>query len=182
MRRVAVLAVLAVLVAAGAAAYVLVRRERATVDVTTASGLHVRVPAGWGRQQQAADWDLTPLGAAGKRGTALLVAGDVAAWRDPASETPGVFVGVARGVSEGRLWAVSAARSCPYSQERRELPSGMTGTVRRHDCPGSPARVTEAVLTRSGSDLLVFVQVKEPLADDDAAAVLDSVTVGAALS
>jgi hypothetical protein len=180
VRRVALLAALAVLIAGGAVAYVLVRRDRATVDVTAASGLHVSVPAGWGRQQQAADWDLAPLGAAGARGTALLVARDIAGWRDPASATPGVFVGVARGVREDRLWAVSAARSCPYTQERRELPSGLAGTVRRHDCPGSPARMTEAVLTRSGSDLLVFVQVKEPLADDDAAAVLASVTVGTA--
>jgi hypothetical protein len=182
VRRVAWIAVLAVLVAGGAVAYVLVRRERATVDVTAASGLHVSVPASWARQQQAADWDLTPLGAAGKRGTALLVAQDVAEWRDPASATPGVFVGVARGVSEDRLWAVSADHSCGHSQERRELPSGLVGTVRRYECPGSAARVTEAVLTRSGSDLRVFVQVKEPLADDDATAVLDSVTLGTALS
>jgi hypothetical protein len=34
------------------------------------------------------------------------------------------------------------------------------------------------VLTRAGSDLVVFVQVKEPRGDDDAAAVLDSVSVG----
>ena len=153
LRRVALVAVLAVLVAGGAVAYVLVQRERATVEVTAASGLHVSVPAGWGRQQQAADWDLTPLGAAGERGTALLVARDVAGWRDPASATPGVFVGVARGVSEDRLWAASAAHSCEYSQESRELPSGLAGTVRRYECPGSPARVTEAVLTRPGSDL-----------------------------
>jgi hypothetical protein len=176
-RRVALVAVLAILVAGGAVGYVLVWRARESVDVT-AAGLHVRVPAAWARQQQAGAWDLTPFGGAGEQGTALLVARDVTGWRDPASATPGVFVGAARGVAADSLWAASAVKSCrPYTQETRQLPSGLSGTVRRHECAGSPARVTEAVLTRPGSDQLVFVQVKEPLADHDAAAVLDSVTV-----
>lgn len=175
-RRIALLAVLVLLVAGGAAAALLVQRARKSVDVT-AAGLHVRVPAAWGRQQQAADWDLTPLGAAGQRGTALLVARDVAGWRDPASATVGVFVGAARGLKADKLWDASAVKTCPYSQRTHQLPSGLTGTVRRHDCPGAPARVTEAVLTRPGTDIVVFVQVKELLGDDAATAVLDSVTI-----
>ena len=63
------------------------------------------------------------------------------------------------------------------TEQTRQLPSGLAGPVRRHDCAGSPVRVTEAVLTRPGSADLVFVQVKEPRADDDANAVLDSVSV-----
>ncbi|HZB48148.1 MAG TPA: hypothetical protein VE547_03565, partial [Mycobacteriales bacterium] len=156
----------------GATAYLVARRQPVRV---TAGGLTVEVPAAWARQQQSAEWDLTPLGAAGRRGTALVVAGDVAGWRDPASTTPGVFVGVAPGVAATSLWAASVARGCPYTEQTRTLPGGLSGQVRRHDCPGSPTRLTEAVLTRPGSTDLVYVQVKEPVAEDGAAAVLDSV-------
>ena len=172
-RWIAVAAVL-VLLATGTTAYFVVR-ARQTVAVVAESGLTVEVPASWAKQQQSDDWDLTSFGAAGKRGPALLVAGDVARWRDPSSTTPGVFVGVARGVAATSLWAASAAGGCPHTEQTRTLSSGLTGQVRRYECPGAPTRVTEAVLTRPGATELVFVQVKEPVADDAADTVLDSV-------
>ena len=125
---------------------------------------------------QDAGWDLTPYGQAGRSGSGLAVAGDVAGWRDPATSSPGVFVGLATGV---RVPAVQAAGSrCPYVQEDDRTIAGLPATVRRHQpCAGSAAALVEAVLAPPDGSYLVFVQVKEPAGGDRADRVLDSLTV-----
>ena len=177
-RTAALVALVLVLLAVGSAAAVAARsRAAATVTVTGAAGrVGVTVPSSWGRQVQDAGWDLTPYGQAGRSGSGLAVAGDVAGWRDPATSSPGVFVGLATGL---RVPAVQAAGSrCPYVQEDDRTIAGLPATVRRHQpCAGSAAALVEAVLAPPDGSYLVFVQVKEPAGGDRADRVLDSLTV-----
>jgi hypothetical protein len=155
-------------------------RATATVAVTGASGrVSVTVPAAWGRQVQDAGWDLTSYGLAGRSGSGLAVAGDIAGWRDPTTSSPGVFVGLATGATGLRIPAVQAAGSrCPYVQDDDRTIAGLPATVRRHQpCAGSAATLVEAVLAPPGGRYVVFVQVKEPAGSDRADRVLDSLTV-----
>jgi serine/threonine protein kinase len=179
-RTAALVALVLVLLAGGAAAALVARaRATATVAVTGAAGrIGVTVPAAWGRQVQDAGWDLTPYGLAGQSGSGLAVAGDVAAWRDPTTSSPGVFVGLATRATGLRTPAVQAAGSrCPYLQDDRTI-AGLPATVRRHrPCAGSAAALVEAVLAPPDGSYIVFVQVKEPVGSNRADRVLDSLTV-----
>jgi hypothetical protein len=179
-RTAALVALVLVLLAGGSAAAVVARaRATATVAVTGAAGrVSVTVPAAWGRQVQDAGWDLTPYGLAGRSGSGLAVAGDVAAWRDPTTSSPGVFVGLATRATGLRTPAVQAAGSrCPYLQDDRTI-AGLPATVRRHQpCAGSAAALVEAVLAPPDGRYIVFVQVKEPTGSNRADRVLDSLTV-----
>ena len=82
---------------------------------------------------------------AGRSGSGLAVAGDIAGWRDPTTTSPGVFVGLANGL---RVPAVQPAGSrCRYVQEDDRMIAGLPATVRRHQpCAGSAAELVEAVL------------------------------------
>lgn len=179
-RTAALVALVLILLAGGSAAAVVARaRATATVAVTGAAGrVSVAVPAAWGRQVQDAGWDLTPYGLAGRSGSGLAVAGDVAAWRDPTTSSPGVFVGLATRATGLRTPAVQAAGSrCPYVQDDRTI-AGLPATVRRHQpCAGSAAALVEAVLAPPDGRYIVFVQVKEPTGSNRADRVLDSLTV-----
>jgi hypothetical protein len=179
-RTAALVALVLVLLAGGAAAALVARaRATATVAVTGAAGrISVTVPAAWGRQVQDAGWDLAPYGLAGRSGSGLAVAGDVAAWRDPTTSSPGVFVGLATRATGLRTRAVQAAGSrCPYLQDDRTI-AGLLATVRRHQpCAGSAAALVEAVLAAPDGSYIVFVQVKEPVGSNRADRVLDSLTV-----
>jgi eukaryotic-like serine/threonine-protein kinase len=179
-RTAALVALVLVLLAGGSAAALVARgRATATVAVTGAAGrVSVTVPAAWGRQVQDAGWDLTPYGLAGRSGSGLAVAGDVAAWRDPTTSSPGVFVGLATRATGLRTRAVQAAGSrCPYLQDDRTI-AGLLATVRRHQpCAGSAAALVEAVLAAPDGSYIVFVQVKEPVGSNRADRVLDSLTV-----
>ena len=177
-RTAALVALVVVLLAGGSAAAAVARaRATATIVVTGVAGrVSVTVPAGWGRQLQDARWDLAPYGLAGRFGSGLAVANDLAGWRNPATSSSGVFVGLATGL---RTSAVQAAGSrCPYLQEDDRTVAGLRATVRRHQpCAGSAAALVEAVLAPPDGRYVVFVQVKEPAGSDRADRVLDTLTV-----
>jgi hypothetical protein len=179
-RTAALVALVLVLLGGGSAAALVARaRTTATVAVTGAAGrISVTVPAAWGRQVQDAGWDLTPYGLAGRSGSGLAVAGDVTAWRDPTTSSPGVFVGLATRATGLRTPAVQAAGSrCPYLQDDRTI-AGLPARVRRHQpCAGSAAALVEAVLAPPDGRYIVFVQVKEPAGSNRADRVLDRLTV-----
>jgi hypothetical protein len=172
-----VAALLAVAATAGVVAAQVWRRP-GSVAVTNASGsLRVDVPSAWAGQYQDSTWDLTPYGQRGKLGVALVVARDVAGWRDAGSDTPGVFVGRASGLAADPVLARSAAAGCPAAGRHWEH-AGLAGTVLDHASCGGAARFVEAVLSPTDSSFLVYVQVKEPAGGDAAAGVLDSLAIG----
>ena len=176
-RLVAVLVVV-LLVLAGGGAAVAVARSRADVRVASADGtLQISVPRGWAGQLQRSPWDLTPYGVTGGDGIALAVAPDLARWRDPASDVPGVFVGRADGLQPADLLEAGPAADCPASPARAVTGSGLTGTVVRRVCAGSAMAWVEAVLQPPDQTFAVYVQVKEPATTDAADRVLSGLSV-----
>jgi eukaryotic-like serine/threonine-protein kinase len=175
-RRRPLVALVAVLVLAGAGtAAVLVRDRRPVTVTTTDAAVRLRVPPAWAAQERRTAWDLGPYG--GRSGVALVAAPDVTGWHDPSSAVPGVFAGRADGVAPAELLARSVAAACPADQPRALSGSGLTGTLTRHVCAGSPVAWVEAVLQPPDRSFSVYVQVKEPVAADTADAVVRSLVV-----
>lgn len=170
------LAATLVLAGGGVAAEVVVRGR--PVPITTADGsVHLRVPAAWAAQERSSPWNLGPYGVTGRTGTAVAVAPDVAGWQDPASDVPGVFVGRADGVAPRDLLARSVTAGCPSGPVRPVSGSGLTGTLTRSTCPGSPMAYVEAVLQPPDAAFCVYVQVKVPVSAGTADDVIRSLEV-----
>jgi hypothetical protein len=177
-RRKLVTLLVAVLVLAAAAAAALVVRDRRAVTVATADGsVALRLPPDWTRQVQRSGWDLGPYGVTGGSGVGLDAAPDLARWRDPASDVPGVFAGRADGVQPRDLTARSPAAGCPAAAPRTLTGSGLSGTLTRKVCPGSSMAYVEAVLQPPDLAFSVYVQVREPVSGDTADAVIRSLVV-----
>jgi hypothetical protein len=174
-RVLAALAALVVLAGAGAgAAFYLSTRD---VAVSSADGaLRLTVPRDWAGQQQRSSWDLTPYGGSGA-GVALAVSPDVTHWRDAGSTVPGVFAGKAPGVQPQAILDRSVAAACPASPARTLSGSGLTGTVTRRVCPGSPVAYLEVVMQPPDHSFTVYVQVKEPVTEAAGDAVVSSLVV-----
>jgi hypothetical protein len=168
-RRLLVTVLVALLVLAGAGTAVVLIRDRRDVTVATADGtIRLEVPPDWARQVRRSAWDLRPYGLSGRTGVAVAAAPDVARWTDPRSDVPGVFAGRADGVGPQEVLDRSVAASCPASATGPLTGSGLSGTLTRRVCPGSPMAYVEAVLQPPDRTFTVYVQVKEP-ADGDAA-------------
>jgi hypothetical protein len=180
-RRLLVVGLVALLVLAAAGTVAGLLWARRDVTVATADGtIRLRVPHDWARQVRRSGWDLGPYGAADRSGIALAASPDVTRWTDPTTDVPGVFAGRADGVSPEALLARSVAASCPADPSRPLTGSGLSGTLTRRQCAGSPMAYVEAVLQPPGRDFTVYVQVKEPAAADTADAVVHSLAVAAA--
>jgi eukaryotic-like serine/threonine-protein kinase len=180
-RRVLVAALAALLVLAGAGTLAGLRWAGRDVTVATADGtISVRVPHDWGRQVSRSSWDLRPYGAPGRSGVALAASPDVARWTDPTADVPGLFAGRADGVSPEALLARSIAAGCPATSSRPLSASGLSGTVTRRQCAGSPLVYVEATLQPPDRDGTVYVQVKEAATADTADEILRSVQVSPA--
>ena len=83
-------------------------------------------------------------------------------------------------MSPEALLARSVAASCPADPSRPLTGSGLSGTLTRRQCAGSPMAYVEAVLQPPGRDFTVYVQVKEPASADTADAVVHSLVVSPA--
>jgi hypothetical protein len=177
-RRLLVTLLVVVLVLAAGAAAALLVRDRRDVTVTTADGsVSLRLPPDWARQVQRSPWNLGPYGVTGRSGVALDAAPDLARWRDPASNVPGVFAGRADGVQPRDLTARSPAAGCPAAAPRTLTGSGLSGTLTRRVCRDSPMAYVEAVLQPPDLAFSVYVQVKEPVSSDTADQVIRSLAV-----
>jgi hypothetical protein len=178
-RRLLIVALVALLVLAGAGTAAGLVWTRRDATVATADGsIRLRVPHDWGRQVRRSGWDLGPYGEPGRSGIALAASPDVARWTDPTTDVPGVFAGRADGVSPEALLARSVAASCPAAPTQPLTGSGLSGTLTRRQCPGSSMAYVEAVLQPPGREFTVYVQVKEPASTDTADAVVRSLVVG----
>jgi len=175
-RLLTVLVAVLVLAGGGIAAAVVVRGRQ--VRITTADGsVHLRVPAAWAGQERLSPWDLGPYRVTGRTGTAVAVAPDLVRWEDPASTVPGVFAGRADGVEPRDLLARSFAAGCPAGPSQPVSGSGLSGTLTRKTCPGSPMAYVEAVLQPPDATFSVYVQVKVPVSAGTADDVIRSLVV-----
>jgi hypothetical protein len=177
-RRLLVAGLVVLLVLAGGGTAAVLVRARMDVTVTTADGtVRLRVPHGWAAQVRQSAWDLGPYGAAGRSGTAVAAAPDLDRFADRGADGPGVFAGRADGVPPRDLLARGPAASCPAAPARSLTGSGLTGTLTRRLCAGSPVAYLEAVLQPPSAAFTIYVQVKEPAAGDTGDAVIRSLTV-----
>src|SRR5262249_48164159 len=105
----------------------------------------------------------------------LAVAADLAGWRDPATATPGVFV----GLSTDRALAQKVGQ-IPHNGCTKTLGTyrsgSFTGRIYRHTCPGGSS-FTEVGLTARGTTTGVYVQIKQPSSEDHTRQILDSLRV-----
>jgi tRNA A-37 threonylcarbamoyl transferase component Bud32 len=165
--------------AAGGAAVVLIRGYLTTTTVQDSTGqLTVTVPASWAGQVQNDGWSPKAAGFGNETNAAgLAVATNLTEWRDPARSSPGVFVGASRDAAlvqkVGQVQHTGCTKtSVGYSHD------GLTGTIYRHACPG-PASFAEVGLTRQGSAIAWYVQIKQPSGEDHTTQILDTLRVTA---
>jgi hypothetical protein len=179
-RVVAVAAVLGVVLATTAAAHAAAADR---VRVHDSSGaLSISVPVGWAGQLRNSGWNPSAIRLPAGHAPGLLVAPDVGRWSDPASRTPGVFVGLSRSVTGAALAPVPALPAhdgCVRQPDRTLSVAGLTGTVLRWtDCGGAPISFTEAVLVRTAPGSGVYVQIRQVGGADRTDEILRSLRVG----
>ena len=181
-RRWAVTVLVAVAIVGLVAVGIWVQRLRpGSVRVADEAGaVRIAVPTGWAGQVQDGDWDLAPFGLAGQHGRGLAVAADLSRWRRPASATPGVFVGVGRGIDPARLMARSVGRECAHEVSTQYERGPLSGQLYRYDsCPGAPMELVEVILRAAPGGDTVYLQVRQEPGSDAASDVLASLVVGA---
>jgi hypothetical protein len=146
------------------------------VRVVHADGLSVQVPKSWSGQVMDGDWQLGQFGLSGKTGTGIEVSSDVNSWSKQGSSTPGVFVGVSTALHAKSTDQVLADIRHPgCTKQAAAMPDGLTGSrVRWIGCAG---KVSFDDVVERRSDYDVYVQVKQPAADDKTADILGSVKV-----
>jgi hypothetical protein len=165
--------------AAGGAAVVLTREPPATITVQDGTRqLSVTVPASWGGQVQKGGWSPEDTGFGSEKNAAgLAVAANLTEWRDPAGSTPGVFVGVSRDAT--LVQKVGQIRHAGCTKTSVAYSHGpLTGTIYSHRCQG-PASFAEVGLTRQGSAVTVYVQIKQPSGENHTTEILDTLQVPA---
>jgi hypothetical protein len=164
-------------VAAGGYAVVASRLPTGSTVHDRSGRITVTVPAAWGRQLQDDGWSPKAAGLGPEAGAAALaISADLARWRDPATGTPGVFVGMSGDRALVQKVGQIAHPGCRKTSQAYRR-SGFTGTVFRHACPGA-ASFAEVGLTERGAPTGVYVQVKQPTVEDRTAQILDSLRVG----
>ncbi|MEU6341043.1 serine/threonine-protein kinase [Streptomyces sp. NPDC046977] len=168
-RRAPVLALCAVLVAAGAGGGVLAARGTpprtpATNTVSDATGrITVTVPAAWSRELVGGGWNPAALGLPDAREPGLVVAGDASRWPDLDARVDGVFVGLSE---HGDLAArVGAVRHdvCRRQESRGYRGTRWSGRIRHWtECGAAGGSIDEISLGRDGTaQPQVYVQVRQ---------------------
>lgn len=167
-RRAWVLALCAVLAAAGTGGLFATRMTRprtpATNTVSDATGrITVTVPAAWSRELVGGGWSPGALGLPGAQEPALVVAGDASRWPDLNAGVDGVFVGL---VEHGDLAArVGAIRHdvCRGQESRGYRGTEWSGRIRHWTgCGTAGGSIDEISLGRDGTALpQVYVQVRQ---------------------
>ncbi|HEV2778457.1 MAG TPA: hypothetical protein VGX25_03570 [Actinophytocola sp.] len=149
-----------------------------TTRVSDAAGvISVDLPDDWARQKRDDGWSPTVAGLTDGSQPALEVSGDLASWRRPDSDAPGVFVGITRDLSaklppeETSTVDLGCAKITAQAGTFGSMPAIVH---RRSDCPG-PWTVTEAALT--GDGFRVYVQIKQPAEADRSAEILGSLMI-----
>jgi eukaryotic-like serine/threonine-protein kinase len=173
-------ALVAVLGLAAGGAAVILTRERPTTVQDDTGHIKVTVPTGWGGGElRGGGWHPKDIGFGTEpEGDGLLVvATNLPGWKDPASGAPGVFVGASRDAA-----LVQQVSKIPHSGCRKTSENyghdDLTGTIYRWTCPGA-ASFAEVGLTKRGTDVTVYVEIKQPTGEDHTTQILDTLQVTA---
>jgi hypothetical protein len=155
-----VLAVVAVL--AGMAADAGAPLKPRWVRVADASGgLSVAVPAAWAKQVRGSGWNPQSIRLPAGRAPGLVVGADLAAWSDPTSPVPGVFVGVSTALRGGTP-ALPDHSTCFQAPDRRYSMSSGTAVVQRWTgCGGTTISFSEALMTPAAGGYGIYVQIRQ---------------------
>ncbi|WP_046468926.1 serine/threonine-protein kinase [Allosalinactinospora lopnorensis] len=128
-------------------------------DVT--GEISLAVPHAWARQVQPNGWSPRELGLTGGHEPGLLVATDVAQWRDSEAHTSGVFAGLLRTPAAGnRLDRIIDEAPCPGpARQWRVTGEHWTGEVRRWD--GCPGFFTAAALRPVDGGATLYLEIRQ---------------------
>lgn len=133
------------------------------VRVHDASGaLSVAVPPEWAGQLRNAAWNPSVLRLPAGPAPGLVVAPNLTLWPDPASGTPGVFVGASRALlAGGPAPALPSHNSCVQQPDRTVTVGGNPALVRRWTSCGASVSFSEVVLDLPQRGFGVYVQIKQ---------------------
>jgi hypothetical protein len=132
------------------------------VRVSDASGvLSATVPAPWAQQVRDSGWNPRSIRLPPGRAPGLVVGPDLAAWPDPASPVPGVFVGASRALRDATP-ALPDHSTCAREPDRQYRLGSRTATVQRWTgCGGTGISFSEALITPSTGDYGIYVQIRQ---------------------
>ena len=123
--------------------------------------LSVAVPEAWAKQVRGSGWNPRSIRLPAGSAPGLVVGPDLAAWSDPASAVPGVFVGASRALRRGTP-VLPDHSTCVREPDRTYGLGSRTATVQRWTrCAGTSISFTEALVTPSTGDYGVYVQIRQ---------------------
>jgi hypothetical protein len=145
--------------------------------------LSVTVPTAWAKQQEES-WQPSSVGLA--RDTqpepVLRATPNLVQFRALKAATPGVFVGMTRDLTPGRLPppSVSQHPGCTQQQPTQYQRGTLKGTITRWvRCDGGPISFSEIGLTDSSGKIGLWIRVKQIDNNDLTSRILDSLQVKA---
>ncbi|MEV8510727.1 serine/threonine-protein kinase [Dactylosporangium sp. NPDC051484] len=125
------------------------------------SVVSIAVPRAWAGHLRDAGWNPSAVRLPGPHAPGLVVAPDLAAWADPASAHPGVFVGASEALAGGVAPALPDHEACVRQPDRTVNAAGGSAQVRSwKSCPG-PVSYSEVVLAVPQRAYGVYVQIKQ---------------------
>jgi hypothetical protein len=150
------------------------------VRVHDVSGdLSVAVPPGWAGELKDDGWNPSILRLPAGHAPGLVAAPDLAAWPDPASAMPGVFVGASKALLAGSPTpALPGHSSCVEQPDRTVYVGGNLARVRRWTSCGAAVSFSEVVFAVPRRGFGVYVQIKQ-VGDED---VTDEILAGLRVS
>ncbi|HEX6471624.1 MAG TPA: protein kinase [Streptosporangiaceae bacterium] len=145
--------------------------------------LSVTVPTGWAKQQEET-WRPATVGLAGDQRAepVLRATPDLTQFRTLKAATPGVFVGMTRDLTPGRLPppAVSRHPNCRKEPTRPYRRGTLNGTITRWvRCDGGPISFSEIGLVDTSGRFGMWIRVKQIDNNDLTRRILDSLQVRA---
>ena len=181
--RLAVVSVLAVVaVLSGTASDAGPALESRWVRVADDSGgLSVAVPAVWAKQVRGSGWNPQSIRLPSGRAPGLVIGADLAAWSDPASAIPGVFVGASKALRGGTP-ALPDHSTCVREPDRQYNMGSYTTVRRWTGCGGTTISFSEALMTPSIGDYGIYVQIRQVDGVDRTEDILRSVRTSQSLA
>ncbi|TWG13197.1 serine/threonine protein kinase [Micromonospora palomenae] len=136
-------------------------QSRWTRVVDASHSLSVAVPAAWAGQVRDSGWNPQSIRLPAGRAPGLVVGADLAAWSDPTTAVPGVFVGASRAL-RGATPALPDHSTCAPEPDRQYRTGSTTAAVQRWTrCGGTTISFTEALITPSTGDYGIYVQIRQ---------------------